>query len=136
MGLSISVSLVCGRSRAGKTTYAKRFGNAIHLDDYGIGDKAYPRVADKVSKTIGDVVVEGIYNTPERRKTLLDVCPNKRKICIWLDTPLDEIERRFYKWKPRNLPHKFEPPTLDEGWDEIIILRGDDEQRIHRQTED
>ena len=31
----------------------------------------------------------------------------------------------------------FEPPALDEGWDEIIIMRGNDvAERICRQAED
>lgn len=92
----------------------------------------------KVSEADGDVIIEGIYDTAERRKSLLNAFKGDgQKICVWLDTPLDVIDGRFNpKHRPHNLPHPFEPPTLDEGWDEIIIIRGNDEQRINRQTED
>ena len=119
-----SIKLICGRSRAGKTTYSKHIHNVIHLDNYGIGDRPYPKVIDKVRQMDEDVTVEGIYDTAERRMALLDAFRGDgKKTCIWLDTDLDEIERRFGRWKPSSLPHKFEPPTYDEGWDEIIVVK-------------
>ena len=127
------ISLICGRSRAGKTTYSKAFRDVLHLDNYGRGVKAYPKVIERVEQSDGNIIVDGIYDTPERRKALLDAFHGDGgKVCIWLDTPLDVIEQRFGRWKPSNFPRPFEPPTLSEGWDEIVVIRGDDEQRIDR----
>ena len=92
--------------------------------------KSYPRVLTKLGD--GDVVVEGIYDTAELRTELLNSYKGQgEKICVWLDTPLDVIKSRFFHVPPKH-PYPFEPPTLDEGWDEIIIIRGDDEQRISK----
>lgn len=120
------IKLICGRSRAGKTTYSQQFDSVIHLDDYG--SDCYERVAKVVAQAQGDVVVDGVYNTSERRKTLLNAYLGEgEKTCIWLDTPHEVIESRFFwRWKPIDMPQLFEPPTLDEGWDEIVIIRGND----------
>ena len=118
------IKLICGRSRAGKTTYSKQFDDVIHLDLCGGLRDCYDKALDKVKAKDGDVIIEGIYNTVEKRLALLQAYNGKgKKICIWLDTPTDVIEQRFFgKWKPRNLPHVFEPPTYDEGWDEIVRI--------------
>lgn len=126
------IKLICGRSRAGKTTYSQQFDDVIHLDNYG--SSCYERVAEKVKQKQGDVIVDGVYNTIERRKTLLSAYQGDGdKICIWLDTPHEVIESRFFgRWKPIDMPRLFEPPTFDEGWDEIVIIRGDDNVECHR----
>lgn len=129
------IHLICGRSRAGKTTYCRQFERVLHLDTYGLHPKSYPRCLEKVATIDGDLIVDGIFDTAERRIALLESYNGGgKKICTWLDTPLDIIKSRFVH--ADKLPHPFEPPTLDEGWDEIIIIRGNDEQRINRQTED
>lgn len=133
------IKLICGRSRAGKTTYSKRYDDVIHLDLCGGLTNCYDKALEKVRAKEGDVIMDGVYNTIERRTALLEAYKGGgEKVCIWLDTPLEVIEQRFFgKWKPMNLPHLFEPPTLDEGWDEIVIIRGDDNvERISRKTED
>lgn len=121
------IKLICGRSRAGKTTFSERYDDVVHLDYCGGILTCYDNVITKVEKIIGDVIVEGVYNTVERRKALLEAYKGDgEKICIWLDTPPEVIEKRFFIKLP-DLPHLFEPPTFDEGWDTIIIIRGDDD---------
>lgn len=127
------VRLICGRSRAGKTTYSKRYDNVIHLDAFGFRDKAYKGIHEHIATLDGDIVVDGIYDTPERRRALLDAYKGGgKRICIWLDTPLDVIESRFI-YKPRTLPHPFDPPTIEEGWDEITIIRGENVESSNRE---
>ena len=129
MGCHILIKLICGRSRAGKTTYSKQFDNVIHLDFCSTYPSKYESALKKVEKQQGDVIIEGIYNTAERRTALLESYKGDgKRVCIWLDTPLDIIESRFFNSKAYKLPHPFEPPTYSEGWDEIIIIRGDYEQ--------
>lgn len=117
--------LVCGRSRAGKTIYCRKFKDVLHLDAYGLHPFSYPKCLEKVATIEGDLIVDGIFDTAERRRALLDAYKGEgKRTCTWLDTPLDIIEHRMFQ--KDDLPHSFEPPTLDEGWDEIIIIRGDD----------
>lgn len=134
----MSIRLVCGRCRAGKTTYCQQFKSVLHLDKYGIHPHSYPKCLEKVATVDGDLIVDGIFDTAERRTALLNAyMGGGQKICIWIDTPLDVIESRIRRYaKTRKLPDPFEPPTLDEGWDEIIIIRGDDNvERISRKKQ-
>ena len=120
------LTLICGHSRAGKTTYSQRFDNVIHLDDVHSTSKVISRIRD----VVGDVVVEGIYYSPRERKELLSAYKGKGTRCICLDTPKEIREERMGRIIKHDYP--FRIPTLDEGWDEIIIIRGDDEQRISK----
>lgn len=119
--------LICGLPRAGKTTYSQRYEDVIHLDTSG----AFEGVIRRLSHRDGDVVVEGVYRHASQRKELIRTYKGEGFKCIWLDTPLEvRMSRKGWdKWCDR-VP--FEEPTLDEGWDEIIIIRGDDEQRISK----
>lgn len=113
------LTLVCGQPRAGKTTYAKRFDKVIHLDECG-----YRKVEKHVRRAEGDVVVEGVYDKAMERKRLVKAHDGSGFKCIWLDTP-DEVRRSRYGWD-KFCDRDFEPPTYDEGWDEIVIIRSED----------
>ena len=122
--------LICGRSRAGKTTYSQRFENVIHLDEVGF---SYERCRSYVHD--GDVVVEGVYDKAQLRKSLLSSYSGDSRKCIWLDTPTEIRRSRKGYSKLSDIP--FEPPTLEEGWDEIVIIRGENDVECYsRQTED
>lgn len=119
------ITLICGHSRAGKTTYSMRYDNVIHLDEIGSTLGVLRRV-----RTTSDVVVDGIYYSPRQRKELLDTYQGQGSQCICLDTPTEVREERMGHKIKHDYP--FRIPTLDEGWDEIIIIRGEHEQRINR----
>ena len=126
------LTLICGLPNAGKTTYSKRFDNPLHLDDIGTADN----VIDKMKQLNGDVVVEGFFRTSADRKKIRSAYSGDA-VCIFIDISVDEsIKRENRKRHPsilRNASKKFEPPTLDEGWDEIRVMRGGiNEQRIRR----
>lgn len=111
--------LICGLPRAGKTTYSKQFENkykVLHLDNTTIKN-----VRDTVSQTTDDIVVEGVFHESILRKHLVSRYKGNYKKCIWLDTPT-EIKQTRYKYK-KCLEFPFEPPTYEEGWDEIIVLK-------------
>ena len=124
----MSFKLICGKTRAGKTTYSQRYEKVIHLDDYG-GEFCYQGVLKVVADRHDDIVVEGIYNTAERRMALLNAYKGQgERVCIWLDTPLEIIKSRIHsRWRERCLSMPFEPPTYDEGWDEIVVIKGEDD---------
>ena len=123
--------LICGLPRAGKTTYSKKFENVIHLDELRFMKSVQFRLRENGT---GDVAVDGVYHKANDRISLLNEYKGLQKVCIWLDTPVEmKQSRRGYDSR---CEYPFEPPTLEEGWDEIIIIRGEYEQRISRQTED
>lgn len=126
------LTLICGLPRAGKTTYSKKYDGkctVIHLDYYGGGESGHTRCNSKAN-TNDDVVFEGVYHTARWRKSLVQNYRGDKKVCIWLDTPT-EIKKTRHGYCDK-CEYPFEPPTLDEGWDEIIIIRGDYEQRISK----
>lgn len=112
------LTLVCGLPRSGKTTYCKRYGDSvIHCDRYGRHG-----VIGLMADICGDVVIDGVYHLAEDRRKLLESYRGEGSICIWIDTPLD-IRRRRPMWTWHG-ECPFEPPTVEEGWDEVIVLRG------------
>ena len=131
------LTLICGRSRAGKTTYSQRYADVLHCDSVHahMGEK-YPKIYELVSHE-DDIVLDGLFETAEMRIGLLHAYKGDApKKCIWLDTDIKTVALRTTHGRSDSekyaRPHIFEPPTFDEGWDEIIIIRGDDEQRISK----
>ena len=116
------LTLICGLHNAGKTTYSQRFDRVVHLDELGTYDAVY----DAVGGIRGDVAVEGLFPRSRHRRKLLEAYDGRAR-CIWLDTPLDECIRREARNRPlfaiRHCAGIFEPPTYDEGWDEIVRIR-------------
>ena len=104
--------LICGLPRAGKTTLSKKYDNVIHLDQIGL----YSQIKKLATK---DSVIDGVYDTKDLRMSLIDAVKADRNICIWVNTDLETIKKRGNRYWL-----SFEPPTLDEGWDEIIIVQG------------
>ena len=124
--------LICGIPNAGKTTFSKKYENVIHVDDFAKirkerGDKKLT-LGDFVAEASEDICVEGVMWRKANRESLVKRCGKKRKVCIWLDTPLEICIERETRGRSRVFfEHEyahFEPPTYSEGWDEIIIIHG------------
>lgn len=116
------ITLICGRPRAGKTTYSKRFENVIHLDDsrfLSLKDR-YNDVLNKIRNNVFDIVVDGIYSTKKQRIELLKTYKGFGSRCIWINTDLNTISKRYLFHKKD--PYPFDSPTYDEGWDEVIEI--------------
>ena len=121
------MTLIIGLPNAGKTTYSKQFAKAISLDDVrGNGRDRRAKLAEMVRQD-NELCIEGVYAKAKERKPLIEACSG-RKVCIWLNTPIEVcIDRETHG---RKRPTKmiewaaadFEPPTYSEGWDEIIII--------------
>ena len=118
------LTLICGLPRAGKTTYAERFDNVIHLDSCGV----YRGVIHKVRSLSGDIVVEGVYQNRFYRECLIKSYRGNGSRCIWLNTP-QEVRKTRKGWN-KGCDYPFEPPTYDEGWDEIIIIEDNNDESI------
>lgn len=117
--------VIIGLPNAGKTTYSKRFGSVLHYDDISKHRRA-ERL--EIYRKADVDCIEGIYNSRKSRAALLEVFKGEFNVCIWIDTPTEECLRRERECRKRgdllviNHAQKFEPPTLDEGWDEIIRI--------------
>ena len=111
------LTLICGLARSGKTTLSKQYEDTIkvvHLDRMGYDN------CNRYASRLDEIVVEGIYDTRRKRERLIQAYKGERKVCIWLDTPKEvRMQRKGYH-KIQEIP--FEPPTLDEGWDDIIRI--------------
>jgi tRNA uridine 5-carbamoylmethylation protein Kti12 len=116
--------LICGLPNAGKTTYSQKYENVIHFDEVKGGRHRRDNVIAMVSAD-NDVTVEGVYDKAKDRRRLVEAS-QKENTCIWLNTPVDECIRRESRQRGEHIirwcSESFEPPTPDEGWDEIIIL--------------
>lgn len=117
--------MICGLPNAGKTTYSKRYEDALHQDEIG----TIANIVKAIEQISGDVVIEGYFGTKEERSRVISAYNGNVK-CIFIDISIEESIRRENRNRHpqilRNASRFFEPPTLDEGWDEIIIIRGDD----------
>ncbi len=126
------LTLICGLPRAGKTTYSEQFAcRVFHRDEYGTRLHSYLRVNKKVDGSDDeDIVVEGIYHTPQARESLIRAYRGRGAKCIWLDTST-EVKKTRRGYCP-SCEYPFTPPTYDEGWDEIIIIRDGAEILLER----
>ena len=117
--------IICGLPNAGKTTYSKKYDNVIHTDSFFNRHYAIEEEVKKRIENNEEVCIEGLCHTAKFRKRLVELCSdNEPKICIWLNTPVEECLRRkgMHNHAIKVYKRVFEPPTLEEGWDEIIII--------------
>ena len=116
------MTLICGLPNAGKTTYSGQFGNVIHMDE----EKKLSSVCEKVAK-MEDVVVEGVFGKRAQRARVMDAYRGGIRKCVFIDITIDECIGREDRNRPefilRNAYRLFEPPTLEEGWDELEVIR-------------
>ena len=114
--------LICGKPRSGKTTLSKIFTcPVIHVDisqRKGCEDfiRKHPRER---------VCCEGFYPVAAFRKRLADFTEGF-KLCVWVDTSLKirTIRKKIVK------DYDFDPPTLSEGWDKIVIIHDNDPKKV------
>lgn len=125
--------VICGLPNAGKTTYSAQFENVLHYDDILKHSRAE---RERIYQETNAECIEGIYNTAKSRRILLEAINDKpgERVCIWIDTPADECIRRENRGRhPSVVEHHariFEPPTYGEGWDEIIVIKGEKDGEV------
>ena len=130
-----TMTLVCGLPNAGKTTYCENYENVIHFDSINalsFEDK-YNKCISEAVKQDGDVTIDGNFYSRRIRMNLLNAFKDKdyRKVCIWVNAPLETcLERSQTGGRDeeivRHINEYFEKPLLDEGWDELIYLYGNE----------
>lgn len=130
---------LCGAPASGKTTLSKKLAEAYNLIRYSFDERNciyYEDLIQPVLESLNKghhVIIDALHNRKSLRKQLLEsiIDINCKKILIYMDTPLGDCIRRNAE-RPNPLPafivediyNSFEPPTLDEGWDEIYYYSG------------
>ena len=132
-------TLICGVPNSGKTTYSKLFSPIYHSEDFFRGNYEQQFVdCNKFLSTLDfDFYIEGTYNTIAFRKELLEACKHhKYKQCIYREISLEtslKRERRGRCLSSLKIAYKMlAPPTLDEGWEEIIVIHEDGTETIQK----
>lgn len=127
--------VVCGPAGSGKTTFSKKISeeqNAICLSFDKMCLFQHRELIPHVVKELQNnqnVVVDALFTRFSQRKLILETTKDIdcKRILIYMDTLLEECLRRNAQ-RPNPLPdfmvrdiyNSIEPPTLDEGWDEIL----------------
>ena len=127
----------CGAPGSGKTTISNKFTKEYNAIRYSFDEMKCTRYSDiipYITKSLHDgnnVVVDALFKTLEQRKEILSAIKGIecKKTLIFINTSLDEcIHRNAQRAKPLSsfmvecIYNSIEQPTIDEGWDEIIVI--------------
>ena len=131
---------MCGIPGSGKTTLSKQIADEyiavrLSLDEMGYVRqfKLIPHIIEALENG-ESVVADSLYTKKQWRTEILEAVKGIecKRVLVCMNTPLDIcILRNRGREKP--LPdfvveyqfEKYEKPTLDEGWDEIIYVDTD-----------
>ena len=138
----MNLFILSGAPGSGKTTKAKELAeqnnSKLYIFDLIPGSHSpgkYIQVRKQMWNDISqdltnglDVVCDDCHHTKKWRTELLEnITTPCRKILLVTTTPLEEClernrnrEARLPDFVVKYIHDKFEPPTLDEGWDEIL----------------
>ena len=133
------IFVLCAPPGAGKTTFSHQIVEQYNATRYSFDEMKCFKHSDLIGPIIESinngksVVVDALYSKIKFRKELLQSISNRdcKKICVCFKTPLKEcINRNAKRSGCERLPdfvlydiyNKFEPPALDEGWDEILYF--------------
>lgn len=127
--------LFCGSPGSGKTTISKQMAEQYNAERISFDERHYIRHTDMILPIVEaltdgkNVIADSVFSHVKQRTAILDAVQDIqcKKVLVYMTTPLDECLRRNANRKNR-LPdfvvesfyNSFEPPTLAEGWDEII----------------
>ena len=140
-----NIYVLCGAPASGKTTVSKQlvkqhsaklhcYDNLKNAHSPKLEKLIHKRMWQAISEDLSNghnVVCDDLHIKKEWRKNILDALANVecQKILVILTTPLDECLKRnanrvtcLPDFIIHDLYTKFESPTLDEGWDEIIYI--------------
>lgn len=144
----IILYILCGIPGSGKSTLAQKIAvqHTAKLHCYDSLPNAHTTgktktVHEQMWRDIAadliagnDVVCDDLHTKTQWRRDILDALYGVecKKILVVMDTPLEECLRRNANRTARlpnfvvcDLHGKYEAPTLDEGWDEIIYVKED-----------
>lgn len=121
---------------AGKSTISYQLAEKYNAVRYSFDELHCFKHSDLIEPVIESikkgksVVIDALYSKMKFREELLQATEDidHRRILVYMNTPLEEcLHRNSQRPNPlpefivRDIYNRFEPPTLDEGWDEIIL---------------
>lgn len=136
----------CGIPASGKTTksqeVSKQYNAKLYcFDEYKIkvrqlsGMTSHERMYQDIKSDLlqgHDVVLDDLHTRLEWRESLLSALQDIpcKKILIVMTTPLEECVRRNAQRQKGRLPdfviyhlnQRYQPPSLEEGWDDIQYI--------------
>ena len=129
--------VMCGIPASGKSTLSKKLANEqnlvrLSLDEMGYvrQHKLIPHIVEALSKG-NSVIADSLYTKEKWRTELLQAVKpiGCRCVLLHMSTPLDECIRRnvdrenaLPDFAIEDIYNSIEPPTLSEGWNEIIVV--------------
>lgn len=131
----LTLYLFCGTPGSGKTTLSKQMAEQYDAERISFDERHYLRHTDMIPPIVEaltdgkSVVADSVFTHAKQRTAILDAVKDIscRKILIHMDTSLEEClrrnanrENRLLDFVVESIYQSFEPPTLDEGWDEIL----------------
>ena len=123
-----------GAPASGKTTLSKEIASKQNMLRFSFDEEhcfQHKELAPLVVEALRNgrsVVVDAVYAERRHRIELLSAVADIpcQKTLIFMATPIDECVRRnaqrinpLPEFMVRDVYNSFEPPNLDEGWDEI-----------------
>lgn len=132
--------VTCGIPASGKSTLSKNLANKLGIVRFSLDEMGYIRQHKLIPHIVSalqegkSVVADSLYTKEKWRTELLQAVKSIGCRCVLLriSTPLDECihrnaerENALPNFVIENIYNSFEPPTLDEGWDEIIYYKGE-----------
>lgn len=135
--------VLCGLPASGKTTLSTKLAlehdaKLYHYDEFKKGCKpqeskqTHQRLYKLITQDLlsgHDVVLDDLHTRLEWRQDLLSALQDIpcKKILIVMTTPLEECVRRNAQRQEGRLPdfviyhlnQRYQPPSLEEGWDDI-----------------
>lgn len=131
----MTLYLFCGAPASGKSTLSKQMAEQCNAERISFDERHYMRHNEMIPPILEaledgkNVVADSLFAYVKQRKMILEALKDVscRKILVCMTTPLDECLRRNANRK-NHLPdfvvesffQSIEPPTLEEGWDEIL----------------
>lgn len=127
--------VMCGIPASGKSTKSKQLAEKHGLTRFSFDEmgcyttRQFLRPVVEALKNGEDVIMDSTHLKTNSRKVIFQAIESIpcRKICIFMNTSFDECLRRNANRDARvpdiameTLNNSIEPPTLDEGWDEIL----------------
>lgn len=127
--------VMCGVPGSGKTTHSRRMAEEFNLKRFSFDEMRclclaeFMRPALEAIRDGKSVILDSTNLRVNVRAKILQALKDIpcKKIAVYMDTPLEECLRRNAKREVRlqdciieSTYRSLQPPTLDEGWDEIL----------------